>query len=89
MKTTAALLVIAGSLLLTACEVSLAERRPITTRRYISYRDRDPYYRVYYREPTGRTYYRRHYYDDDVTYRTRVDTRHYYNRGPIDRSYGF
>ena len=87
MKTATALLLITGSLLLTACEVAVTERRPVTTRRHISYTDRDPYYRVYYREPTGRTYYRRHYYDDDVKYRTRVDTRRYYSSGaPLDRT---
>ena len=90
MKKLTAFLLIAGSLLLTACEVAVVERRPVTTRRYVSYSDRDPYYRVYYRDDSGRTYYRRHYYDDDVRYRTRVDTRRYYYRsGPIDRSYGF
>lgn len=90
MKTIPALLLVTGSLLLTACEVAVVERRPVTTRRYISYTDNEPYYRVYYRDERGRTYYRRHYYDDDVTYRTRVDTRRYYSRpGPIDRTYGF
>ncbi len=81
MKTTTALLLIAGSLLLSACEVSVTERRPITTRRYVSHSDR---------EPSGRTYYRRRYSDDDRNYRTRVDTRrYYYSHGPLDRTYGF
>ena len=80
MKTITALFLIAGSLLLTACEVSVTERRPVTTRRYVSYRDRDPYYR---------TSHHRHYYEDDTAYRTRVYSRRYYSRGPIDRSYGF
>jgi hypothetical protein len=89
MKTTQLLLMIAAGFVLSACEMSVSERRPTSSRRYISYSDREPYYRVYYREPDGRSYYRRHYYDDDATYRTRVDTRRYYTRGPIDRTYSF
>lgn len=90
MKTIHAFVLVAGSILLTACEVAVVERRPVTTRRYISYSDREPYYRVYYRDERGRTYYRRHYYDEDVRARTVVDTRRYYSRpGPIDRTYGF
>jgi hypothetical protein len=88
MKQISALILVAGSLLLSACDVEVVERHPVRTRRYISYTDRDPYYRVYYREPGGRTYYRRYYYDDDPAYR--VDTRRYYYRpGPVDRTYGF
>jgi hypothetical protein len=85
-----ALLLLAGALLLTGCETTVVERRPFVTRRYITYSDREPYYRVYYREPGGRAYYRRYYYEDDPAYTTRVDTRrYYYTPGPIDRSYGF
>jgi hypothetical protein len=90
MKTVSLLLLVAGSLLLTACEVAVVKRHPVTTRRSISYRDREPDHRVYYRGERGRPYYRRHYYDDDATYRTRIDTRRYYSRpGPVDRTYGF
>jgi hypothetical protein len=56
-------------------------RRVSTTRRYISYSDTDPYYRVYYRDG-GRTYYRQHYYDDNPAYASRIDTRRYYYRAP-------
>jgi hypothetical protein len=93
MKASSLLFLFAGALLLTACESTVVERRPVVVqRRYVAYSDRDPYYRVYYRENDGRTYYRRHYYDDDPVYRGRVDTRRYYytgRPGPVDRSYGF
>jgi hypothetical protein len=65
--------------------------RRVTTRRYISYSDTDPYYRVYYRDG-GRTYYRQHYYDDVPGYSTRVDTRRYYYRTPATHTsvqYGY
>lgn len=74
-----------GALLLTACESIVEEGRPVH-RRNISYSDRDPYYRVYYRERAGRTYYRQHYYDDDPVYRARVDSRRYYYRQPASRA---
>jgi len=63
----------------------------VTTRRYISYSDTDPYYRVYYRD-AGRTYYRQHYYDDDPAYTSRVDARRYYYRTPATQTsvqYGY
>lgn len=56
--------------------------RRTTHRRYVSYSDTDPYYRVYYTEPTGRRYYRQYYYEDDPAYSTRIDTRRYYYRTP-------
>ena len=88
MKTS--LILLASAILLAGCETTVVERRPFVTRHYITYRDRDPYYRVYYREPDGRVYYRRHYYDEDPAYVTRVDTRrYYYAPGPIDRTYDF
>ena len=88
MKTSIFLLV--GALLFAGCERTVVEhRRPFVTRRCITYSDREPYYRAYYREPGSRFYYRRHY-DDDPRYVERVNTRrYYYAPGPIDRSYGF
>jgi len=84
------LLLTAGTLIFAGCETAIVADRPVVVhRRYIRYTDTEPYYRVYYREPSGRTYYRRYYYEDAPTYR--VDTRRYYysTPGPIDRSYGF
>ena len=56
--------------------------RTTTHRRYISYADNEPYYRVYYTEPAGRRYYRQYYYEDDPAYTTRIDSRRYYYRSP-------
>ena len=88
MKTSIILLV--GALMFAGCETTVVEhRRPLGNRRHVTYGDREPYYRVYYREPGGRVYYRRHYYDD-TRYVDRVDTRrYYYTPGPLDRTYGF
>jgi hypothetical protein len=58
--------------------------RVVHQRRYISYSDTDPYYRVYYRDG-GRTYYRQHYYDD-VRPTVRVDDNRYYYRAPASRA---
>ena len=57
----------------------------VTHRRYVSYNDTDPYYRVYYRDG-DRAYYRRHYYDDDPAYTAHVDTRRYYYRTPASHA---
>lgn len=87
MKTLRTFLLCSAAVLLSGClEATLVETRHPTRRRYISYNDHDPYYRVFYREPRGRAYYRRVYYDDDPVYRTRVDRRPYYYRRPADRT---
>jgi hypothetical protein len=67
--------------------VAVRTTGPVTTthRRYISYSDTDPYYRVYYRDG-DRAYYRQYYYDDIPAYSTRVDTRRYYYRTPASRA---
>jgi hypothetical protein len=87
MKTLRILLLCGTAVLLSGClEATLSEQRHPTRRRYVSYNDHDPYYRVYYREPRGRTYYRRMYYEDDPVYRARVDRRHHYYRPPANRA---
>ena len=58
--------------------------RVVHQRRYISYSDTDPYYRVYYRDG-GRTYYRQHYYDD-MRPTVRLDDNRYYYRAPASRA---
>ena len=86
MKKTAALAFALAAVLFTGCETYVETTRPAavtTTRRhYVSYEDDQPYYRVYSREPSGRAYYRRVYYEDEPTYR--VERRRYYYREPAD-----
>jgi hypothetical protein len=83
MKTPLLLLLLAGSLVLTACETSVAARgHGRIHRRYVV---SEPSSGAYYRE---RTYYGRRSYDDDA-YQTRIEVRRPSNRGPLDRSYGF
>jgi hypothetical protein len=65
--------------------VGTTSTTPVVTRRYVSYTDTDPYYRVYYRDG-NRHYYRRHYYDDDPRYIGRIDTRRYYYRAPASHA---
>jgi len=90
MKNSRILAAVAGALLLCSCEEVVVEHRPVVVhRRYIAYTATEPYYRVYYREPGGRSYYRRVYYEDEAGYPVRIDTRHYYYTSPVDRTYGF
>jgi hypothetical protein len=86
------LLLASATALLASCVVPEPSGRvvvgtttPVVTRRYISYADNDPYYRVYYRDG-DRRYYRQHYYDDDPRYVGRVDSRRYYYRTPASRA---
>lgn len=65
--------------------VRVASTPAVVHRRYISYSDTDPYYRVYYRDG-DRSYYRRHYYDDDPVRHARVDKRRYYYRAPASHA---
>lgn len=91
MKTLLAFAVLGAAFVLTGCETTVVERGPAVHRRYISYNDNDPYYRVYYRD-SGRTYYRQHYYDDYPRHSTRVVDRRYYYNAPADRgsvTFGF
>ena len=75
-------LLLAGSVLLTACETHVVARRSSPPRR-VAYSDR-----VIYRDPSPAA--RRTTYENvDVRYRTRVGTNRDFPARPLDRSYGF
>jgi hypothetical protein len=60
-----------------ACQTTKAQK----VHRFVTFNDKDPYYRVYYRDKDGRMYYRQYYYEDDQTNRSRLDRRrHYYTK---------
>ena len=86
MKRLILLFVLAGGLLLSACETRVVSYRPVTHRRVV-YSERASHDRVVYRDSTPN--YRNSYRDDRVIVVAPGQTNRDYPRRSLDRSYGF